>query len=114
MKASIMKYYRVQELTIYNVITTVIKEFREDFTSTDLANLCLVNKDFSKMIPSTIRWLKIDFSPLRELRLDYEQQEKISTHRVTMASAAMIHIGLDPGKLVRWMGGEYTGARRDI
>ena len=114
MKASILKHYRVQELTIYNVITSVIKEFREDFTSTDLTNLCLVNKDFSKMIPSTIRWLKVDFSPLREPRLDYEQQEQISTHRITMASAAMIHFGLDPGKLVRWMGGEYTGARRDI
>ena len=31
-----------------------------------------------------------------------------------MASAAMIHFGLDPGKLVRWLGGEYTGARRDV
>ena len=30
-----------------------------------------------------------------------------------MASAAMIHFGLDPGKLVRWLGDEYTGARRD-
>ena len=27
MKASIKKYYRVQELTIYNVVTTVVKEF---------------------------------------------------------------------------------------
>jgi hypothetical protein len=26
----------------------------------------------------------------------------------------MIHFGLDPGKLVRWLGGEYTGARRDV
>ena len=31
-----------------------------------------------------------------------------------MASAAMIHFGLDPGKLVRWLGGKYTGARRDV
>ena len=31
-----------------------------------------------------------------------------------MASAAMIHFGLDPGKLVRWLGGEYTGTRRDV
>ena len=114
MKASIKKYYRAQELTIYNLITTVIKEFREDFNSTDLANLCLVNKDFSRMIPNTISLLKIDFSPLHKQRLDYKQQEKISSHRVDMASAAMIHFGLDPGKLVRWMGGEYTGARRNV
>ena len=31
-----------------------------------------------------------------------------------MASAAMIHIGLDPGKLLRWLGGEYTGKRRNV
>ena len=31
-----------------------------------------------------------------------------------MASAAMISFGLDPGKLVRWLGGEYTGERRDV
>ena len=26
----------------------------------------------------------------------------------------MIHFGLYPGKLVRWLGGEYTGACRDV
>ena len=26
----------------------------------------------------------------------------------------MIHFGLDPGKLVRWLGGEYTGKRCDM
>ena len=31
-----------------------------------------------------------------------------------MASAAIIHFGLDPGKLVRWLGGKYTGERRDV
>ena len=31
-----------------------------------------------------------------------------------MASAAMIHLGLDPGKPVRWLGGEYTGDQRNM
>ncbi len=31
-----------------------------------------------------------------------------------MASAAMVHFGLDPGKCVQWMGGEYTGYHRDV
>jgi hypothetical protein len=31
-----------------------------------------------------------------------------------MASAAMVHFGLNPGKFVRWMGGKYTGYHRDI
>ena len=26
----------------------------------------------------------------------------------------MIHFGLDPGKLVRWLGGKYTGENRDV
>ena len=26
----------------------------------------------------------------------------------------MIHFGLDPGKLVRWLGVEYTGDRRGV
>ncbi len=31
-----------------------------------------------------------------------------------MASAAMIHFGLDPSKRVRCLGGEYTGYFRDV
>ena len=31
-----------------------------------------------------------------------------------MASAAMIHFGLDPGKLVRWLGGKYMGEHRNV
>ena len=31
-----------------------------------------------------------------------------------MASAAMIHFGLDPSKRVHCLGGEYTGYFRDV
>jgi hypothetical protein len=31
-----------------------------------------------------------------------------------MASAAMAHFGLDPGKLVQWMGGKYIGYHHDV
>jgi hypothetical protein len=30
-----------------------------------------------------------------------------------MENAAMAHFGLNPGRFVRWMGGEYTGQHRD-
>ena len=65
------------------------------------------------MIPNTIQWLQLDFSPLREPQYNYERQAKISPRRVELALAAMIHFGLDPGKLVCWLGGEYTGACQD-
>ncbi len=100
MLPSIKKYYRVQELTLYNVITTVIKEYQASFNSTDLHNLSSVNHDFSKMIPNTIRWPALDFSPLCKPRYGYKSQATISSRQVEMALAAMIHFGLDPGKFV--------------
>jgi hypothetical protein len=38
---------------------------------------------------------------------------QIDPHQVCMANAAMAHFGLDPGRFVQWMGGEYTGQHRD-
>ena len=64
MKPSIKKYYRVQELTIYNIVTTVIKEFQESFDTTGLTNLLTINKHISVIIPNTIHWLQTNFSPL--------------------------------------------------
>ena len=89
MKPSIKKYYRVEELTIYNVITTVIREFLDSFSPADLVNLSCANKDFSIMIKNTVRWLRIDFSSLRDPRYDYVQQTKICPHRVDMASGVV-------------------------
>ena len=114
MAPSIQKHYRVIELTLCNVITTVIREYRTSMTISDIQALSSTNRYFSRLIPKTIGWLHLDFSPLRNTRYDYESQTEISSSRVEMASAAMIHFGLDPGKLVRWLGGEYTGASRDV
>ena len=66
------------------------------------------------MIPNTTRWLQVDFSSLQNPRYDYEGQTQISSRRVEMASAAMIYFGLDPGKLVCWLGGEYTGNCQEV
>ena len=92
----VKKYYRVQELTLYNVITTGIKKYWDSFDSTDVNNLSRINGDFSTMIPNTIHWLLLDFSPLQELRYNFKSQTKISSRRLEKASAAMIHFGLDP------------------
>ena len=79
-----------------------------------MRHLCLMCKVFASLVPKIARWLTVDFSLLREPWYNYEQQEQINPHRVDMASAAMVHFGLDPGKFVRWMGGEYTGYHRDV
>ncbi len=114
MRPSLDKWYRVKELFLNNVITTVIKESRVSLSDQDLFNLRMVNKDFANIVPETCRWLRLDFTPLREPCYRYKDQGAIDSHRVEMASAAMIHFGLDPGKFVRWLSGEYTGQYRDV
>jgi hypothetical protein len=114
MRPSLNKWYRVGDLHLYNVITTIIKECRVTFSKEDLSNLRLVNKDYAAIVPKVICWLQINFTPLREPRLGYKNKECINPYRVDMASAAMIHFGLDPGKFVRFLSGEYTGQYGNI
>ncbi len=66
------------------------------------------------MIPKVQRWLQTNFSPLLEPCYNYEQQEHIDTSWVKMASTAIIHFGLDPGKFVHFLGGEYNGYTCDV
>ncbi len=107
MRPSLDKWY------LYNVITTIIKECQVTFSKEDLANLRLVNKDYGAIVPKVIRWLRIDFTPLRKPWLGYKNQECIDPY-IEMASTAMIHFGLDPGKSVHFLSGEYTGQYRDV
>jgi hypothetical protein len=60
-----------------------------------------VCKDFASLVPKITRWLTVDFSLLCKPRYYFEQKEQINLHCVKMASAAMVHFGLDPGKYVR-------------
>jgi hypothetical protein len=108
------KWRQVGDLHLYNVITTIIKECRVSFLKKDLSNLCLVNKYFANIVPKVLYWLRVDFAPLQDPCLGYEQQDCINPYCMEMASAAMIHFGLDPGKCVRFLSGKYTSQHWDI
>ncbi len=114
MRPSLDKWYQVGDLHLYNVITTIIKECRVSFLSEDLSNLCLVNKDFANIVPKVLRWVRVDFTPLRDPCLGYEQHDHINPYCTEMASMAMIHLGLDPGKFVHFLLGKYTRQHRDV
>ncbi len=114
MRPSLDKWYRVGDLHLYNVITTIIKECRVIFSKEDLFNLCLVNKDFANIVPKVLHWLQANFTPLRDPCLGYKQQGHINPYCMEMASAAMIHFGLDSGKFVRFLSGKYTGQYWDV
>ncbi len=96
------------------LITTIIKECRISFLNEDLSNLCLVNQNFANIVPKVLHWLRVNFIPLQDPCLGYEQQDHINPYRVEMASVAMIHFGLDLGKFVRFLLGEYTGQDWDV
>jgi hypothetical protein len=114
MRLSLNKWYQVGDLQLYNIITTIIKECRVIFSSEDLSNLCLVNKDLANIVPKVLRWLQVKFTSLRNPRLGYKHQDHVNPHCVEMASAGMIHFGLDLGKFVRFLSGEYTGQYWDV
>jgi hypothetical protein len=114
MRPSLNKWYQVGDLHLYNIITTTIKECRVSFLSEDLSNLCLVNKDFANIVLKVLHWLRVDFTSLQDPSLGYEQQDHINPHCVEMACTAMIHFGLDPGKFVCFLSGEYTGQHQDV
>ncbi len=64
MRPSLDKWYQVGDLHLYNGITTIIKECRVSFSKEDISNLCLVNKDFAKIVPKVLRWVYCRFHPL--------------------------------------------------
>jgi hypothetical protein len=113
-RPSLDKWYQVGDLHLYNVITTIIKKCRFIFSKEDISNLGLVDKDFANIVLKVLRWLRVNFTPLQDPRLGYKQQDHINPNRVGIASAAMIHFGLDPGKFVRFLSGKYTGQYWDI
>jgi hypothetical protein len=114
MRPSLDKWSQVRDLHLYNIITNIIKECRVSFSSEYLSNLCLVNKNFTKIVPKRLHWLRFDFTSLCDPCLGYEQQDHIDPHCMEIASTAMIHFGLDTGKFVRFLLGKYTGQYLDV
>jgi hypothetical protein len=104
----------VGDLHLYNLITTIIKDCRVSFLKEDISNLCLVNKDFANIISKVLRWLQVIFTPIQNPRMGYEQQDHINPYHMEMVSAAMIHFGLNPGKFVCFLLGEYTSQYWDV
>ena len=112
MKPAFDKQYRVLDLSFYDIIVVVLGHFGGIFLPEEFVNLALMNTTFFLVIPEILRLLAMDFLPLLEPRLDYEDQVEVCPHRIDMAVAAMIHTGLDPDMFMRMMGLEYTAANR--
>ncbi len=114
MQPSLNRWYQVGDLHLYNVITTIIKEYRVSFLKEYLSNLCLVNKGFVNIVLKALHWLQVNFTPLEDPCLGYEQQDHVDPYLVEMASTAMIHFGLDPDKFVHFLLEGYTSQHWDV
>ena len=111
MKPEQDKYYGLADLTIWNVVVLVVNSF---LCMKDLLALSTSSKLMNKVVPETCRLLKVDWTPLLQPRLNYQDQESVDPNRVDMATALAIRVGLDPGRIVRTLEGEYTGAWRNV
>ena len=114
MKPSLNHQYRVEGLILQNVIVIILRESDGFLSPIDIKNLSAVNSLYNEVIRDVCLFRKLDFSPLREPRIGYADQQAIQQARVDMATAAMIHYGLHPGMLIRYLKGEYIGESRNI
>ena len=114
--------YRVTRLWLEDVIVEILKaKFLEEQDLKNLEELLGTHsKDwtgssplYKEMISDFRRLENLDFSMLKAPRLDYANQQRISQYRVDLATAGLIHYGMHPGMLLRYMKGEYTGESRN-
>ena len=111
MKPEEDKYWGLTDLVICNVVILVVNAF---LCVKDLLSFSRSSKVMSMVIPGIYCLHKVDWTSLLEPRLSYQEEEKVDPHRVEMATALAICVGPDPGRIVGTLGGEYTGASRDV
>ena len=111
MRPEANKYYNTWYIKFHNVLVLVLNMF---LGIADLFALSCVNKLMRRTVPHMHRLVKLNWRPLLEPRLDCESQTCIDMNIVYMGMALAIRSGLDPGKNVRTMNGEYIGAWRNV
>jgi hypothetical protein len=92
----------------------IVKDFERYLFKDDVRSLACVNKMYSTMVTQVLKLRKCDISSLLDTRYGYESQKEISSERVDLATAALIQLDMNPGKLVRYLGKEFTGESRDV
>ena len=73
-----------------------------------------MNEFYNRVVLEISRLLFPDFRPLPEPRLGYENPVAVDMNRVDMGMSLALGSGLNPGKIVRSLGGEYDEAWSDV
>jgi hypothetical protein len=116
--------YWIKDLHLDNVLVFLISNYEhfcltekgspEDPSKNDLTTLLLLSKIYNKMVHEELHLRLGNLLQIRQPRMEYADQEKISMERVDMATMAFIHYRLHPAMLVRCLGEEYVCASRYI
>ena len=106
-------YYQVSIINLFNVLVPIIVEINGFFDKTDFGLSACNCKHLCEVVPDICCWPKIDWRPLLEPRIGSQAQTEIDPHRVDMATLLLIMAGLDTGKVVRILKGEYIGSWRE-
>ena len=93
MKPDLKKSYSVEDPGLLNIVVFLEKYL----LSKEWLILAGVNKLLSKVLPEIRRLLKLNWKPITEHRVDYNNQKQISMDRIDMATALALQCGLDPG-----------------
>ena len=80
----------------------------------DMWAMSRVNKFYNRVVPEISRLMLLDWRPLLERQLKYENQVAIDTNRVDTATSFALRSGLDPGRVASILGTEYIGAWKDV
>ena len=102
MKPHKNKSYGLVEPIFRNILVFLVGTF---LTKMEVSVLALANKLFAKVIPEISRLLTLNWKPIVEPRPDYDDQKEVSVERVDMHTALALQCGLDPGQIVRTLGG---------
>jgi hypothetical protein len=95
MKPKHHSYFCVDVPDLNDIILFLLNQNRVDLLEdTTWLNLALANHAYWDMLLLCKQLRKIDFSPLHLPRLDYIVQGHISTERVDLASACLLHYSM--------------------
>jgi hypothetical protein len=107
MKPSENQFYSYRQTTIYNDITLSLNVF---LNPAYMLTLACDSSILVKVVPQLTCLFSVDWRPLLNPRYTYESQTHSDPLKVDTTIALAVRGVLDPEKIIRTLGGEYTGS----
>ena len=100
------------EPTFEHVVIYLLKSFHLSFE--DYVSLLASSPLFNTLWAAMSQLKSVDFSPLCHYDAKYNLQQSIPAHKVGLFLACAIHYNFNVSTIIRYIGGNFTAAHRDI